>query len=374
MDYIAVAGKIVEAYNERQRAQKDEANILRILGHITTEINRVIDHLENMKMLEFTGRLRALQSNLKEYKPNDNFKNSLEIMRLTSNDLLNEIYAMAEKGKDIEQNKALAAMVFSTLYARALILSELKITFGINMDNDIVDMMQNKMEIYNSFKALHYTKIIEPLTKVWKEKNLPPIGTVIGIGPCFFPSNDFDGNYSRTCDKDPKLYDQIQSEMSWINLYANYGNNCLKTIQRITGMKMKLSVNRPTDYRCKNHKFQSNNWVLGNDKNGDYSNPSVLWDFDNIAAGMQVTFQASIRSEGDINRLSEIVIWELGENVHTNTSSGTIQSSTVWSSPKIAYKKVEELSVIRAEVYWHDQEETNQIIDCNVSYVQSSWE
>ncbi|CAH1208239.1 hypothetical protein PAECIP111891_03181 [Paenibacillus allorhizoplanae] len=386
MDWIAIAAKIVEAYNQPKSAQKDEANILQIINHITSEINRVIDHLKSLKMTEFTGRVQGLQDKLREYKPKNDEqginKTTLILLKDSSGDLLGEIISYAETGQDTEQNKALAALIFTTLFARAFILAEFKYTFETNMDDDIVKMIQDKMSIFDKLFGFHYLQKIAPIKKQHEEKNLPRPSLVVGIGPCGTATPyDLGGNYHRECDKAPELYDQIQSDQASISLYGEFKKQCINAIQRINGMKINLSEKKP-DFFCNNHKFLPINngliqpdikWVLGNDKNGTNNSPSIFWDFDNIAAGMQVTFQAVTKSEGVVNRLSQIAIWEIGENVNTNVSSGKAPSNTDWASPMISYKKVEELSIIRAEVYWYDQEEIFQIVDSKASWVQSSW-
>lgn len=385
MDWVTIVGKLAEYYFQREGAKKEEDNINRILNHVSEEIDRVIHHLEDMQLDEFTGRLKGLRDNFREYKPIPENETALEMMRFHSNELLGEVATKTEKGRDPEQNIILGSLLFATTFSRALILAERKHTFNINMDNDIALMMQESINIFQKLGIVHWEIIIAPIDQKWKERNyyVTPGSTDLGTGPCRGSLPYDEGlNYLKECDKAPELYEQMQSEHRWTGMYAEYQKKCLNAIQRINGMKISMTDIK-TQFRCKNSKLlpipsgfvqPNDKLVIGNDKNGSYSNPSFFWDFDNIAAGMQVTFQASIKSESETNRTSEVVIWELGENVHTNASTGPFPISTSWSNSSISYKKVEDLSIVRAEVYWHDQEEVNIMVDRDASWLQSSWE
>ncbi|MNW48091.1 hypothetical protein D3C74_254400 [compost metagenome] len=122
-------------------------------------------------------------------------------------------------------------------------------------------------------------------------------------------------------------------------------------------------------YRCKNHSLESGVIVQGNDRDGQYSNPSIHYDLMNLPENTTIHFYSKTRADKEINRIGEIVIWELGsENVPV--SSGQFKVSIDWNVNKVVAIKKEPNSNIRCEIYWHDNEEVNTIVDVQETRIE----
>ncbi|MGG3452566.1 hypothetical protein GNP92_13220 [Paenibacillus timonensis] len=128
-------------------------------------------------------------------------------------------------------------------------------------------------------------------------------------------------------------------------------------------------VENSLQYRCKNHSLESGVIVQGNDRDGQYSNPSIHYDLMNLPENTTIHFYSKTRADKEINRIGEIVIWELGsENVPV--SSGQFKVSIDWNVNKVVAIKKEPNSNIRCEIYWHDNEEVNTIVDVQETRIE----
>lgn len=121
-----------------------------------------------------------------------------------------------------------------------------------------------------------------------------------------------------------------------------------------------------SDYRSVFHRIPDYN-VRANDKGASQRQPSMYYDIFEIPVGSVVTFRPTVRSETHVpGRILEIVIWEIP--AHINSSTGKVPIGTDWKTFEVKHKKLHD-GAIRVEVYWHDNIESDIILNGNATSV-----
>lgn len=129
--------------------------------------------------------------------------------------------------------------------------------------------------------------------------------------------------------------------------------------------------------RCENKllKFDLSNesistqYIRANDRASTYSNPSILQNLDvwpNSISKYKITFQVLIKSEEDIGREINLVIWDFKENYPGGAGakafeSGRYKISDSWEKFSVEAEIIPSTH-IRCEIYWFDNQETDIIV------------
>ncbi|MEI3896224.1 MULTISPECIES: hypothetical protein [unclassified Bacillus (in: firmicutes)] len=129
--------------------------------------------------------------------------------------------------------------------------------------------------------------------------------------------------------------------------------------------------------RCENMRLRfdlsnesiTTQYIRANDRASTYSNPSVLQNINiwpNSIRKYKITFQALIKSENDIGRKANLVIWDMKGNYPGGSGpiafeSGRYEISSLWEKFSVEAEIVPSTN-IRCEIYWFDNEETDILI------------
>lgn len=107
--------------------------------------------------------------------------------------------------------------------------------------------------------------------------------------------------------------------------------------------------------------------IKGNDKDRNHNQPSFYYDFRGLPKGTEIKFSPKMRTESPFQRVGLVVIWEL--QLRQRNESETFNFNENAQTQSVTYTKQDEDSVIRLEVYWHDNEEVNTILELNESMI-----
>ncbi|MEH7536365.1 hypothetical protein COE82_18435 [Bacillus wiedmannii] len=186
--------------------------------------------------------------------------------------------------------------------------------------------------------------------------------------------------YSRTSSYDQGFRAQAhakagiaQTAKYEANVYANLlfvglerdSNTITDDLLRGKTFEKKFSLKEVKDhigFRGSNYLIEGD-FLRGNDKNGNHNQPSFYYDIVNLPVGTEVSFSAKMRTERSLQRVGLVVVWELPINQNNGTEPFNYNDN--WLIQSTTYTKKEHDTAIRVEVYWHDHEEIDTILDLN---------
>ncbi|MEA3318420.1 MAG: hypothetical protein U9Q88_00230 [Bacillota bacterium] len=99
-----------------------------------------------------------------------------------------------------------------------------------------------------------------------------------------------------------------------------------------------------------------------NNSGSSEDDPSIMKDVQRIEQGSEVTFEVTLKSEREIGREIKVVIWELGDSNTVIADSGKKLLTNEWQTFSAKGEKQHEFSILRFEVYWYDNYESDIII------------
>ncbi|KZD43478.1 hypothetical protein B4083_0878 [Bacillus cereus] len=105
-------------------------------------------------------------------------------------------------------------------------------------------------------------------------------------------------------------------------------------------------------------------YVRANDRDKKFSQPSFYYDMGGFTEGTIVRFKPALRSETNVSdRKVQVVIWELGDDIKVNSVTSRLPLGTSWQTFEVSHTKQRRNSIIRLEVYWHDNIESDIILN-----------
>ncbi|MGZ0131879.1 hypothetical protein ACXKZH_07145 [Priestia megaterium] len=114
-------------------------------------------------------------------------------------------------------------------------------------------------------------------------------------------------------------------------------------------------------FRCVNHVVEGNTLKANDNKNSD-RDPSVYYDL-TVPKDTEVTFTVSVKTEAATDRSVKVGVWELSGDTKINQFSEKQNIDQDWKTFNASYKTTMDKSVLRAEIYWYENDATNTIID-----------
>ncbi|PIH61101.1 hypothetical protein [Paenibacillus sp. LK1] len=153
----------------------------------------------------------------------------------------------------------------------------------------------------------------------------------------------------------PDVYDTLAAWLSGISIEKGFS---YETEQNTLG------------YRCNEHYVRPEDQVImAHEPSGGHQNPSVFYDTtSHFPAGTEINFKARVASEDPkIPRNFNLAIWQMLDTAKLCAETQQIEV-TDWQEIELTYV-IQEKGPFRLEVYWHDNEYTNVLIDMKETLV-----